>query len=98
MAKRFEWLDDAIKNNQIIQYDYNTFNDIIPIGRGSSGDVFSAISPEFKNRVALKSIKINPSYTIELLINELKQHIHIDSHNNDNILTFYGISKNGDKN
>ncbi|CAG8746735.1 12216_t:CDS:2, partial [Cetraspora pellucida] len=95
MAERCEYselLDDAIKNNQIIQYDYNTFNEITHIGRGSSGFVFSAKSPEFETRVALKSIKIDPSYTIELLINELKQHIHIGSHNN--ILEFYGISKN----
>ncbi|CAG8788270.1 23192_t:CDS:2, partial [Dentiscutata erythropus] len=91
-CEHIEWLNSAIINNQIIQYDYKIFNNIIPIGRGSSGDVSSAISPEFKDKVALKSIKINPSYTIELLINELKQHIHVGSHNN--ILNFYGITKN----
>ncbi|CAG8784511.1 28515_t:CDS:2, partial [Dentiscutata erythropus] len=84
-----EWLDNAIRNNQIIKYDYNTFNDITPIGHGSFGKVSSAISSKVKSKVALKSIKINPDFTIELLVNELKQHNRIGSHNN--ILKFYGI-------
>ncbi|CAG8455528.1 17062_t:CDS:2 [Gigaspora rosea] len=91
MAQRCEyreWLDIAIRNNQIIKHDYNTFNDIIPVGHGSFGKVSSA-SSKFKSKVALKSIRINPDFTIELLVNELKQHIRIGSDNN--ILEFYGI-------
>ncbi|CAG8471599.1 14700_t:CDS:2 [Dentiscutata heterogama] len=92
MAQRCEhreWLDNAIRNNQIIKYHYNTFNDITPIGHGTFGKVSSAISSEVRRKVALKSIKINPDFTIELLVNELKQHIRIGSHNN--ILEFYGV-------
>ncbi|CAG8683377.1 8823_t:CDS:2 [Gigaspora margarita] len=91
MAQRCEyreWLDNAIRKNQFIKHDYNTFNDIIPVGHGSFGKVSSA-SSKFKSKVALKSIRINPDFTIELLVNELKQHICIGSHNN--ILEFYGI-------
>ncbi|CAG8649701.1 6054_t:CDS:2 [Dentiscutata erythropus] len=81
MAQRCEhreWLDNAIRNNQIIKYDYNTFNNITPIGQGAFRKVFSAISSKVKSKVALKSIKINPDFTIELLVNELKQHVRIE--------------------
>ncbi|CAG8754500.1 22171_t:CDS:2, partial [Cetraspora pellucida] len=84
-----EWLDSATRNNQIIKYNYNAFNEINSIGHGSFGRVSSAISSKFKSKVALKSVKINSDFTIELLVNELKQHIRLGSHNN--ILEFYGI-------
>ncbi|CAG8720796.1 14477_t:CDS:2, partial [Racocetra persica] len=93
MAQRCEhreWLDNAIRNNQIIKYNYNTFNEIRPIGHGTFGRVSSAISSKFERKVALKSVKINPDFTIELLVNEVREYfIHIGSHNN--ILEFYGI-------
>ncbi|CAG8504819.1 22813_t:CDS:10 [Cetraspora pellucida] len=89
MCEHREWLDNAIRNNQIIKYDYNTFNEIRLIGHGSFGRVSSAISSKFKGEVALKSVKINQDFTIELLVNELRQHLRIGSHNN--ILEFYGI-------
>ncbi|CAG8733377.1 10568_t:CDS:2, partial [Cetraspora pellucida] len=89
MCEHREWLDNAIRNNQIIKYDYNTFNEIRSIGHGSFGRVSSAISSKFKAEVALKSVKINQDFTIELLVNELRQHLRIGSHNN--ILEFYGI-------
>ncbi|CAG8611452.1 14599_t:CDS:2, partial [Cetraspora pellucida] len=99
MCEHREWLDSAIRNNQIIKYNHNAFNEINSIGHGSFGRVSSAISSKFRSKVALKSVKINSDFTIELLVNEvikntdnllqLKQHIRLGSHNN--ILEFYGI-------
>ncbi|CAG8601511.1 7454_t:CDS:2 [Dentiscutata erythropus] len=59
-----KWLKGAIKNNQVIQYDNKAFNDRKLIRHGSYREVFSATSPKFKTIIALKSIIINPSFTM----------------------------------
>ncbi|RHZ74860.1 hypothetical protein Glove_219g119 [Diversispora epigaea] len=72
-----EW----IINNEITKYDYDDFKNITNIGRGAYGGVCSATL-----KVALKSV-----YSVELFVNELKQHSKVCSH--ENIIGFYGVSQ-----
>ncbi|RHZ71363.1 hypothetical protein Glove_259g5 [Diversispora epigaea] len=86
-----EWFDDIIKNNGIIKYDYDVFKDLRYIGKGAFGIVHSATLIDkkmTKMKVALKSIVDN---SIELFVNELKQHSKVGSH--ENIIGFYGVSQ-----
>src|SRR6185295_6799475 len=66
-----EWFDDVIKNNEIIKYDYDVFENLKYIGRGAFGSVHSATLVDekmIKMKVALKPIVVD---SIKLFVNEV---------------------------
>ncbi|RHZ78724.1 hypothetical protein Glove_157g11 [Diversispora epigaea] len=86
-----KWFNDIIKNNGIIIYDCDVFENLEYIGRGAFGRVYSATLMDekmTKMKVALKSIIVD---SIKLFVNELKQHSEVGSH--ENIIEFYGVSQ-----
>ncbi|CAG8563224.1 2494_t:CDS:2 [Diversispora eburnea] len=64
-----EWLENSIKSNQIIKYDYNSFENIEYIERGLFGGIYSAILKNESMKVVIKSIVVN-SNSMELFVNE----------------------------
>nr|CAG8499513.1 14056_t:CDS:2 [Entrophospora candida] len=67
-----EWLDDAIKNEHINLYEYDSFVDFELIGKGACGRVFRARSTRYHKTMALKELK-NVSY--DLLVNEVLEEL-----------------------
>ncbi|RHZ49474.1 hypothetical protein Glove_520g15 [Diversispora epigaea] len=85
-----ERLDNVIKSNQIIQYGYNSFENIEFIGRGFFGGIYSATLKNENMKVVIKSTVVNPN-SIELFVNELKNFSNVNWH--ENVIKFFGISQ-----
>lgn len=64
-----EALNNSIRNNKIIKYDYNVFDNLKIVGKGASGMIYSATLMNGKVTVALKSIVVA---SMELFVNEVK--------------------------
>ncbi|CAJ0828482.1 176_t:CDS:2 [Entrophospora sp. SA101] len=79
-----KWLDDAIKNEHINLYEYGSFVDFELIGKGACGRVFRARSTRYQKTMALKELN---NVSFDLLVNEMKQHRKVESH--DNIIRQY---------
>ena len=55
MTSPKEWIDNKIKNEVIIYFEYDKFNNIVEIGRGGFGKVKKADLTSMGLKVALKS-------------------------------------------
>ncbi|CAG8689191.1 8806_t:CDS:2, partial [Ambispora leptoticha] len=86
--KENEWLNSAIKENQIRLFDFKSFEIISPIGRGAFGEVFKAkwLNND-PSEVALKSLYFKEE-TSKSFIKELQEYSsgtldsgYSDSHN-----------------
>ncbi|CAG8710415.1 10145_t:CDS:2, partial [Acaulospora morrowiae] len=86
-----EWLSNAIKNKEIVRYDYSSFGDFQEIRNEAYSTVHSANLTTENKTVVLKSVTLCPSFTLESLVNELKHYLNIKSH--ENIVDFYGITQ-----
>ncbi|CAG8614823.1 812_t:CDS:2 [Acaulospora morrowiae] len=91
-----EWMNRLIiyntfKKEKIPFYSYDEeFTDVKPIGRKSSGKIYKATLRSLRKTVAIKSINL----TVDDAMNEIKKHQILENH--DNILKFYGITRQGD--
>ncbi|CAG8531758.1 16183_t:CDS:2 [Acaulospora morrowiae] len=71
-------------------YDYKSFSNSVVIDDGAFGTISRAFSRKHNKLVVLKSVDLK-HFTLEQLDNELKLHFKAKLH--DNILGFYGITK-----
>ncbi|CAG8553870.1 11393_t:CDS:2 [Diversispora eburnea] len=55
MSRKKDLLENALKNRFITPFDYNTFEEFVPIGRGGFGQVMRAYSKSLEKYVALKN-------------------------------------------
>ncbi|PKK61266.1 kinase-like protein [Rhizophagus irregularis] len=83
---RTNWIEEAIIKGYLKYYDYKQFDCLKIICHGSFKYVYSA--RYLDNYLALKSFKEN---SIEKMVHEIKIHQTVGSH--DNIIKFYGISR-----
>ncbi|PKC61859.1 kinase-like protein [Rhizophagus irregularis] len=83
---RNNWIEEAIIKGYLKYYDYKQFDCLKIICHGSFKYVYSA--RYLDNYLALKSFKEN---SIEKMVHEIKIHQTVGSH--DNIIKFYGISR-----
>ncbi|RHZ86087.1 hypothetical protein Glove_54g159 [Diversispora epigaea] len=86
-----ERFDDIIKNDEIIKYDYDDFKNLIHIGEGAFGSVYSATLTDKEMTTMKVALKFIVCDSIKLFVNELKQHSKVCSH--ENIIGFYGVSQ-----
>nr|CAG8543366.1 5352_t:CDS:10 [Entrophospora candida] len=84
-----EWLNEAIQNEHINFYKYNSFKNTQKIGSGGSGKVYKVMYNS--STFALKSYKHDITNMKEV-INELRLLRKVDYH--QNIIHFYGVTKN----
>ncbi|RHZ64780.1 hypothetical protein Glove_320g127 [Diversispora epigaea] len=80
----------ALEGRFIKNFDYNAFENIIPIARGGFGTVHRADSTNLGKHVALKSLYENDGPFYENFVRELTNILAVNNH--DNIINFYGIS------
>ncbi|RHZ86490.1 hypothetical protein Glove_50g74 [Diversispora epigaea] len=76
--------DQEYLNNELKKYGYNVFENLEEIGE----NVHNATIMNGEKKVTLKSIVVN---SMELFVNELKNHLGVKPHGN--IMKFYGISQ-----
>ncbi|CAG8627841.1 22766_t:CDS:2 [Cetraspora pellucida] len=81
----YEWMKTKLEKGDIQQFDYSEFGDINQIGKGSHSIVFSAECRGIK--IALKKFTRHEN---KILVNELKQHITVNCH--ENIIKLLGIT------
>ncbi|RHZ46449.1 hypothetical protein Glove_621g15 [Diversispora epigaea] len=85
--KRKDSFKSAVKHKFIKKFDYNTFQNITPVGTGVFGTVYCAYSPNLEKYVALKGLNKEDD---EKFVRELTNFTTVNNH--DNIINFYGIS------
>ncbi|RHZ77262.1 hypothetical protein Glove_183g71 [Diversispora epigaea] len=81
------WMHNLIIEENIPFYQYSDFVNVDVIGE----NVYKATFRISQKTVALKRISLNDTFTLDNLINDIKRHRKLGIH--DNILKFYGISK-----
>ncbi|CAG8724581.1 2399_t:CDS:2, partial [Dentiscutata erythropus] len=91
MASLKEWFNAAVSGEE---FRYDDLKELVHIGRGAFGEVYSANCVSFKTTVAVK--KVFQSYlekqdVFDAFIKELKLHIKLGD--NNRIIDFLGISK-----
>ncbi|KAF0541169.1 kinase-like protein [Gigaspora margarita] len=80
-----EWIKMKLNKGEIKYFNYYEFNDIKEIDRGSYGDVYTA-----KYRGEKITFKKFTKSKCKILVNEIKQHIIVNNH--DNVIKFLGIT------
>ncbi|RIB03514.1 kinase-like domain-containing protein [Gigaspora rosea] len=79
-----EWIKMKLNKGEIKNFNYYEFHDIKEIGRGSYSDVYTA--KYHGERIAFKKFS---KLKYKILVNEIKQHIIVNHH--DNVIKFLGI-------
>ncbi|RHZ79873.1 hypothetical protein Glove_140g82 [Diversispora epigaea] len=79
--------DDTIQKESIPYYQYSEFENVKLISR----NVYEAIFKTSQKTISLKCVSLNDKSTLDNLINEIKRYRKLEIH--DNILKFYGITK-----
>ncbi|CAG8625620.1 2810_t:CDS:2 [Ambispora gerdemannii] len=93
--KTISWLNSAIRDEHIKQFDYAEFTEFMNIGQGGFGEVKRAYWDGTNQVYALKSIKPQEETSKEernLLVREIKMLYTLRHH--DNVVRFHGISYN----
>ncbi|CAG8517654.1 12419_t:CDS:2 [Acaulospora colombiana] len=65
-----EWFENAIESGKIVKFDYKIFDNFQNIRRGAFSNVDSATLKAENKTVALKTITLNSTFTLELFVNE----------------------------
>ncbi|GBB88060.1 hypothetical protein RclHR1_01460010 [Rhizophagus clarus] len=82
------WFEEAIDKKYLKYYDYNQFSNVQRIDTGNFGSVLRANWKSSEKYFALKSFHLDTITEREII---LKIHREVDYH--DNIIRFYGITK-----
>ncbi|CAI2162709.1 3605_t:CDS:2 [Funneliformis geosporum] len=83
-------MTDVLFREHIIFHEFHTFNNLKYIG-DAAARAYVATSKMYHKPMLLKPINFNQSFTIQDLVNEVKQHRKVELH--ENIVRFYGITK-----
>ncbi|CAB4395964.1 unnamed protein product [Rhizophagus irregularis] len=90
-----DWIEEAITKEYFKYYDYSQFSDVNVIGTGGFGKVYRANWKD-STYLALKSFSNFNSATAKEVVHELK--LQRDVHFCKNIISFYGITADENKN
>ncbi|RHZ48428.1 hypothetical protein Glove_551g20 [Diversispora epigaea] len=86
-----EWdnliIENTLQKENIPFYQFSDFENVKLI----SGNIYEAIFKISQKTIVLKCVYLNDKFTPDNLINEIKRHRKLKVH--DNILKFYGITK-----
>ncbi|RHZ79874.1 hypothetical protein Glove_140g80 [Diversispora epigaea] len=85
--EQFEIFEDTIQEESITFFQYSEFENVKLISR----NVYEAIFKTSQKTIALKCVSLNDKFTLDNLINEIKQYRKLEIY--DSILKFYGITK-----
>ncbi|CAG8579121.1 2761_t:CDS:2 [Funneliformis mosseae] len=85
-----EWVTDVLFKEHIIFHEFHTFHHLKYIG-DAAARAYVATSKIYHKPMLLKPISFNQSFTIQDLVDEVKQHRKVELH--ENVVRFYGITK-----
>ncbi|KAF0501390.1 kinase-like protein [Gigaspora margarita] len=92
-------LDIAIFDNHINYHDYNEFSDITKIDEDEFGSVYKSVWNKNDGlTIVLKCLKVKEDYLNEWIVQNFANKLHILQNNcvQENIIKFYGVTKDPD--